>query len=137
MDRAEMCGEVLRRMGIKVGEDDPAFLLVELNRLALEEAVAVVVERLAPLPNNIVEAGRALAVEVSTSSLVSVSKQVAEARQTIATEAQAARAAAAKAISEIVQTHRRAHAGKWIALGLFSAVVLVAVGHMLALASIR
>jgi hypothetical protein len=36
MDRAEMCGEILHRMGLKVGEDDQAFLLVELNRLALE-----------------------------------------------------------------------------------------------------
>jgi hypothetical protein len=29
-------------MGVKVAEDDPAFLLVEMNRLELEEAVSAV-----------------------------------------------------------------------------------------------
>src|SRR5882757_6748179 len=98
MDRAELCGEILRRMGVKVGEDDPAFLLVELNRLALEEAVSVVVERLARLPGTIEKAGWALAQEVATAAASVVDVKFAAARETIAKEADTARAAAARAI---------------------------------------
>ena len=138
MDRAEMCGEVLRRMGLKVGEDDPAFLLVELNRLALEEAVSAVVERLAPLPGAIEQAGVALAKGVATAAVRAVDEEFAVARNKIAKEADAARAAAARAISELAQAQRRAHTDKWLALGfLFGSVLLVcglAAGYAFALA---
>jgi hypothetical protein len=126
MDRAEMCAEVLRRMGLKVGEDDPAFLLVELNRLALEEAVSIVVERLTPLPGSIEQAGVALAKGVANAAARVVDDEFAAARNRIAKEADAARAAAARAISELVQEERRAHTDKWMALGyLFGSLSVV------------
>src|SRR3984893_14523104 len=103
MNRAELCGEILRRMGLKVGEDDPAFLLVELNQLALEEAVSAVVERLAPLPGTIEKAGWARGKEVATAAASVVDVKFAAARETIAKEADTARAAAARAISELAQ----------------------------------
>jgi hypothetical protein len=138
MDRAEMCGEVLRRMGIKVGEDDPAFLLVELNRLALEEAVSLVVQRLAPLPGTIEQAGLALAKGVANAAARVIDEEFAAARDKIAKEADTARAAAARAISELAQAQRRAHTDKWLALGfLFGSVFLVcglAAGYAFALA---
>ena len=126
MDRAEMCAEVLRRMGAKVGEDDPAFLLVEMNRLELEEAVSVVVERLALLPNTIEKAGWALAKDVAAAAASMVDVKLAAARETIAKEADTARAAAARAIRELAQAQRRTHTYKWLALGfLFGSVLLV------------
>ena len=128
MDRAEMCAEVLRRMGVKVGEDDPAFLLVEMNRLELEEAVSAVVERLAPLPSTIEKAGWALAKDVAAAAASMVDVKLAAARETIATEADLARAAAARAISELAQAQRRAHTDKWLALGFLFGSLLVACG---------
>jgi len=137
MDRAKVCAEVLRRMGVKVGEDDPAFLLVEMNRLELEEAVSAVVERLAPLPDIIEKAGWALAKEVATAAASVVDVKFAAARETIAREADTARTAAARAISELAQAQRRAHTYKWLSLGLlFGSVLLVcglAGGYALAL----
>src|SRR5437899_11086590 len=117
MDRAEMCAEVLRRMGLKVGEDDPAFLLVELNRLALEEAVSIVVERLTPLPGTIEQAGVALAKGVANAAARVVDEEFAAARNKIAKEADAARAAAARAMSELAQEEGQAYTDKWIPLG--------------------
>jgi hypothetical protein len=138
MDRAKVCAEVLRRMGVKVGENDPAFLLVEMNRLELEEAVSAVVERLAPLPGSIEKAGWALAKEVATAAASVVDVKFAAARETIAKEADTARAAAARAISELAQAQRRAHTYKWLALGFLFGSVLVgfglAAGYALALA---
>jgi hypothetical protein len=138
MDRAEMCGEILRRMGLKVAEDDPAFLLVELNRLALEEAASIVVERLAPLPGTIEQAGVALAKGVTSAAQRVVDEEFAAARNKIAKEADAARAAAARAISELVQEERQAHTDKWITLGyLFGCLIAVggfAAGFFIALA---
>ena len=125
-------------MGVKVGEDDPAFLLVEMNRLELEEAVSAVVERLAPLPGTIEKAGWALAKEVATAAASMVDAKFAAARETIAKEADTARAAAARAISELAQAQRRTHTYKWLALGfLFASLLLVcglAAGYALALA---
>jgi hypothetical protein len=128
MDRAEMCAEVLRRMGVKVGEDDPAFLLVEMNRLELEEAVSAVVERLAPLPSTIEKAGWALAKDVAAAAASMVDVKLAAARETIAKEADWARSAAARAISELAQAQRRAHTDKWLALGFLFGSLLVACG---------
>src|SRR5436853_2417222 len=113
MDRAKVCAEVLRRMGVKVGEDDPAFLLVEMNRLELEEAVSAVVERLAPLPGTIEKAGWALAKEVATAAASVVDVKFAAARETIAKEADTARA-----VSELAQAQRRTHTYKSLSLGL-------------------
>ena len=138
MDRAQVCAEVLRRMGVKVGEDDPAFLLVELNRLALEEAVSIVVERLTPLPGTIEQAGVALAKGVANAAARVVDEEFAAARNKIAKEADAARAAAARAISELAQEERQAHTDKWITLGyLFGCLFVVggfAAGFFIALA---
>jgi hypothetical protein len=138
MDRAKVCAEVLRRMSVKVGEDDPAFVLVEMNRLELEEAVSAVVERLAPLPSTIEKAGWALAKEVATAAASVVDAKFAAAREAIAKEADTARAAAARAISELAQAQRRAHTYKWLALGLlFGSLLLacgLAAGYALALA---
>jgi hypothetical protein len=116
MDRAEMCGEVLRRTGVKVGEDDPAFLLVEMNRLELEEAVSAVGERLAPLPGTIEKAGWLVAKEVAAAAARVVDMKLAAAREAIAKEADTARAAAARAINELAQEQREAHTDKWITL---------------------
>jgi len=138
MDRAKVCAEVLRRMGVKVGEDDPAFLLVEMNRIELEEAVSAVVEHLAPLPGTIEKAGWALAKEVATAAASVVDVKFAAARETIAKEADTARAAAARAISELAQAQRRTNTAKWLAFGfLFGSVLVVcgfAAGYALALA---
>jgi len=132
-----MCGEILRRMGLKVGEDDPAFLLVELNRLALEEAVSIVTDRLAPLPGTIEQAGWALARIVRDAAARAVDEEFVVARNKIAKEADAARAAAARAISEFAQEQRRVDTDKWITLGhLFSCLFVVggfAAGFFIAL----
>jgi hypothetical protein len=101
------CAEVLRRMGAKIGEDDPAFLLVEMNRLEVEEAVSAVVERLTPLPGTTEQAGWALAKEVATAAASVVDVKFAAARETTAKEAETARAAAARAISELAQAQPR------------------------------
>ena len=125
-------------MGVKVGEHDAAFPLVEMNRLELEEAVSAVVERLAPLPDTIEKAGWALAKEVATAAASVVDVKFAAARETITKEVDTARGAAARAISELAQAQRRAHTYKWLALGLlFGAVLLVcglAAGYALPLA---
>jgi CHASE3 domain sensor protein len=70
-----------------------------------------------------------------------VDVKFAAARETIAKEADTARAAAARAISDLAQAQRRTHTYKWLALGfLFGSVLLVcgfAAGYALALAMNR
>jgi hypothetical protein len=102
-----------------------------IESIALEEAVSIVVERLAPLPGTIEQAGVALAKGVTSAAQRVVDEEFAAARNKIAKEADAARAAAARAINELAQEERQAHTGKWITLGyLFGC--LFAVGGFLA-----
>ena len=49
MDRARMVALVTERLKVRLDEDDPAFVLVELNRLALEETASIVVDRFVDL----------------------------------------------------------------------------------------
>jgi hypothetical protein len=90
MGRAKVCAKVLRRVDVKVGEDDPEFLLVKMNRLDFEDAVSALVERLAPPPGPIEKAGWALAKEVATAAVSVVDVKFAAAHETFAKEADTA-----------------------------------------------
>ena len=56
MERREMIAEITRRFDIKLDENDPAFVLVELNRLAMNEAGHHVLDQLERIPELVDEA---------------------------------------------------------------------------------
>lgn len=46
MDRRQLIAAIVERTGIKLDHDDPAFILVELNRLTLEESAKKVADQI-------------------------------------------------------------------------------------------
>lgn len=44
MDKRKFIADIVKKTGVKLDEDDPAFLLVELNQLMLEESTSLVTE---------------------------------------------------------------------------------------------
>lgn len=43
MDKQKLIAEIVHRFDIKLDHDDPAFILVELNRLVLEDSAQKVI----------------------------------------------------------------------------------------------
>jgi len=88
MDKARFSVAVYKRTGIPLGQDDPAFALVELNRLALaemiEEAADRFAERVNALPERIQSSAKLLAAEVGSQGVQRVVEMLRESRRTLA-----------------------------------------------------
>jgi len=94
MDRAQLSAAVYKKTGVALGSDDPAFALVELNRLGLreatEESAGKIAERLEPFPDRIRSSGAAVAGQVASQSALRVAEILTEARRTIAADTEQA-----------------------------------------------
>jgi len=90
MDRSRFSAAVYKKTGIVIDPDDPAFAVVELNRLVIEEVAGRLAERLEALPERIQERGKALAIEVGVQGVQRVSEVLGEARRTIASHTEQA-----------------------------------------------
>ena len=65
MNQRQLIAAVTEKLNIKLDENDPAFVLVELNRLALDEAGQHIIDQLEGIPNRIRDA-----VDQSLSSML-------------------------------------------------------------------
>jgi hypothetical protein len=90
MDRSRLSAAVYKKTGIVIDPDDPAFAVVELNRLVIEEVAGRLAERVETLPERIQERGKALAIEVGVQGVQRVSEVLGEARRTIASHTEQA-----------------------------------------------
>jgi len=94
MDKSRLAIVVYKRTGFPLEPDDPAFVLVELNRVALEdlldEAARRLAERLEPFPERIRSSGAAVASQVASQAAQRVAEMLAESRHTIAAETEQA-----------------------------------------------
>ena len=49
MNKAKMVATIVERFEVRLDQDDPAFVLVELNKLALEETAQALVDQIEPI----------------------------------------------------------------------------------------
>jgi hypothetical protein len=135
VDQNRLIAEVMQRTGIRLSPDDPAFVIVELNRLAFEDLIERAGERLDPLAERIDKAARLAATEVTRSTLRSISEDTREARALIASEAReaasraiaeadTARKSAAVAIERMANAHKLEARWKMVVVGLVVALVI-------------
>ena len=139
MDRDRMLAAILQRYGVKLEPDDPAFLLVELNRMALEEAAAPVVTSVASLSGRIERTGlslvRAIVTAFARKNAELLAQTRAEAAEGAASACNAAVAAALrKAYGDIAAENARG--ARWFigiasAVGVFGFVLGLIVGALL------
>jgi|SRR5580692_5226230 hypothetical protein len=105
MDRSQLSAVVYKKTGVALGPDDPAFALVELNRLALKEAIeetaGEIMERLNAFPERIRSSGKHLAAEVATQGMQRVVEMLAESRRTIAADTEQAQRRIADHIAKL------------------------------------
>jgi predicted dinucleotide-binding enzyme len=100
MDRSRLSAAVYKRTGIVIDPGDPAFAVVEPNRLVIEEVASRVAERLETLPERIQSSAKALATEVAHQGAQRVVETLREARQTIASDSEEAQRRIAERIEK-------------------------------------
>jgi len=84
MDRSRLSAAVYKKTGTVISPDDPAFAIVELNRLVVEEAIGHLLEQLEALLDKIDSGARDLAAKVASQGVGYVAEREREARKTIA-----------------------------------------------------
>ena len=108
MDKSRLAVIVYKRTGFPLDEEDPAFALVELNRVVLEglldEAVQRVAERLESYPERIRSSANALAAEVASQGIQRVVEMLAESRRTIATDTEQAQRRITDHVAKLSET---------------------------------
>jgi hypothetical protein len=128
IDVHRLIGEVAARDGIRVEPGDPAFALVTLNQLVLEDAVARIGEHIrAGIAefNQAVQktenrAGKLLAEEVKEAA--------AEIREELQRDIEAARVNALEILYDVHRKHSRAIFLRWAVAGVSAAAAVFASG---------
>lgn len=128
LDKKRLVGEVASRFGVRLDESDPAFVIVQLNQLALEESTqeliaCVAVERrefegAAQKFQN--QAGRYVAQEFKDGAAVL--------RRELERDIAAARLRAAELVESVHRAHTRSTLIRWLCAGILSGLGLFGLG---------
>jgi len=123
LDRDRMIAEVLERAKARVDRDDPAFVLVELNRLALEDAVNALAARVGTIVSQLETAGRTAGASVGRVAAAHAAEAFANAVRNIRKEGRGVQAETrATLLREAATPKRTAMAPRWIAFVLVTVI---------------
>ena len=119
-----MVAAIVERLKVRLDEDDPAFVLVELNKLALEETAQALVDKLEPIPTRIEQAAQALLAQVETKATHRTAEAIAQATIRINEEVKNSRITAARLIEDVARENRNVNASKWFAVAGAMCIVI-------------
>ena len=109
-----MIAVMLERVGARVDRDDPAFVLVELNRLVLEETVDALAARVESLVAQLATAGRSAGASVGRAAATQAAEAFANAVQQIQEEGRRVQAATRETFRREAVNRKRVTAGaRW------------------------
>jgi hypothetical protein len=108
IDIHRLIGEVAARDGIRIEPGDPAFALVTLNQLVLEDAVKQIGEHLRSGLDEFTEAVQKTEFRAGKVLAEEVKEAAAEVREELQRDIEAARIQAREILYEIHQKHSRA-----------------------------
>ena len=120
-----MVALVAERLKVRIDEDDPAFVLVELNRLALEETARAVVDQLQALPDRIDDAARRLIFQVDATVARRTAEAMAEITKPVDGEGQRAPNVAVSTLKWVAGKHLPSTLNSYVAAALVGAVLIV------------
>jgi hypothetical protein len=122
MDPQAIIGRVAARYGVLLDSNDPAFLLVEVNRAALEEALSEAASTLGPPVAQLESAAKELVAAVNASATAAAQSAASAASTSIQAEVTAAQKTAAGLMESVARSYSRADSSRWFALALLGAV---------------
>ncbi len=126
-DVKALIGEVAARHGITLRPDDPAFALVTVNQLVLEQTMTELIGRTQQMTNEFDQAAARLQARAGSVLAAEVRKAGAEIRQTLRQDI-----AAGIQPRQSAEETRRAQSGPlsywWLSAGLIAALALFVIG---------
>jgi len=131
LDVKRITAEVAARHGILLKEDDPALVLVTINQLVLEESFDRLQNRVRGLVADLDACFAAMQHRASTRLTEEMRSAAAAVRDEISHDIQLARLEAREAVRQVVSSHSRVVARRWIAVGMFCSVALLVFGVMI------
>ena len=128
LNTKRLVGEVAARCGIRLDETDPAFAIVLLSQLALEEASQELAKRIsanltefeAAVEKVQTRAGRYVAAEFNAGASML--------RRELENDIAVAGLRAAELVEKVHRAHTRASLIRWICIGLLSGIGFLAAG---------
>lgn len=128
IDQKRLIGEVAAKNGIRLEADDPAFALVTLNEMVLQETAAaltqeirsslhIFTESLVKMENR---AGKALAQDVKAAA--------AEMRRELNSDIESASLKATELVNKVSAVNSRPAMVRWLAVGVLAALLLFLCG---------
>ncbi|WP_131421460.1 hypothetical protein [Comamonas thiooxydans] len=127
MNKGQIISSIVERFKVRLDEDDPAFILVEMNRMALLDTCKAIVEELEPIPAKINEAAQQLLSQVEEQTKHQTDLAVEDASIRIAEEVSQARVTATQLIEDVARANRNVNASKWFAVAAGACIAVAAV----------
>jgi hypothetical protein len=125
MDRtARLIGEVAWRYGIRLDPDDPAFALVALNELALEDAAEKLAARMKQIATDLERSAESVGLRAG----IAVAEQIRAAATTVPAPRMGQGEERTDADGRVVPTTISRAVVLWIAVGVSSGLVLFGLG---------
>jgi hypothetical protein len=127
-ERKQLSGQIAARYGIRIDENDPAFVVVSLSQHALAEASTELVKSIetslkeseAVVERTQTRAGKYLGAECR--------EQVGAIRSQLQGDIFAAGSRARELVEQVQRVNTRANRIRWISVGAFSALLLFGTG---------
>jgi hypothetical protein len=128
IDVKRLIAEVAARDGIRLEPGDPAFALVTLNQLVLEDAAEQIRDQIRAGVADFTEGVRKTEVRAGRVLAEQVKDAVTELRQELERDVQKAHLEASQIVCAVHQAHRKAALIRWSVVGVIAAAGLFAAG---------
>jgi hypothetical protein len=128
LDVKRLIGEVAARNGIRVESWDPAFALVTLNELVLEEIARRLTEEVHSGVAEFTEAVQKTEVRAGKILAQHVKDAAAELRKELQRDIEDARLRASEIVTDVHRAHRKPAVIRWGAAGLIAGLALFGSG---------
>jgi hypothetical protein len=128
IDAKRLIAEVAARDGIRVEPGDPAFALVTLNQLVLEDAAEQIRDHIRAGMADFTESVRKTEARAGGVLAEQVKDAVAELRRELERDVEKARLEASQIVYAVQQAHTKAALTRWCVAGVIAAAGVFAAG---------
>ena len=128
LNTKRLVGEIASRYGIRLDENDPAFAIVRLNQLALEETSQDLIERMSVERREFETAVEKVQERAGRYVAAEFNEGAAALRRELQDDIARAGVRAVELVEQIHRAHSRAALIRWICAGLLAGLGLFAAG---------
>jgi len=128
LNTKKLVGEIASRWGIRLDETDPAFAIVRLSQLALEEVCQELVGRVAANLQDFEAAVEKVQTRAGRYVAAEFNEGAAALRRELESDIATAGAKAAELVEKVHRAHTRAALIRWICVGLLAGIGLLVAG---------